>query len=393
MDEIKIEYLDIEEIVPYENNPRLNDDAVEQVANSIKEFGFKVPIVIDENNVIVTGHTRHKASKSLGLTKVPCIRATDLTPEQIKAFRLADNKVSELAQWDLDKLQMELDDIEMDMSDFGFELEIDEIGLGVGGVNSDTIPEEPKNPIAKLGDIYELGEHRLICGDCTDINILDKLMNGKKADLVFTDPPYLLETKGGCKGKVGESLKKQGDEIEFISDFEPSAFLNVLPTLFAGNMNAYIFCNKELLPDYLNWCKEAHYSWNVLIWKKPSAIPIADSHRPDIEYLLLFRKNAIWNNGANANYSRCLEYSREQKTEENGKHPTIKPVDLIMNELLISSQKESIVVDLFGGSGSTLIACEETQRKCYMCELDPKYIDVIISRWENLTGKKAKLLN
>lgn len=133
MDEIKIEYLDIEEIVPYENNPRLNDDAVEQVANSIKEFGFKVPIVIDENNVIVTGHTRHKASKRLGLTKVPCIRATDLTPEQIKAFRLADNKVSELAQWDLDKLQMELDDIEMDMSDFGFELEIDEIGLGVGG--------------------------------------------------------------------------------------------------------------------------------------------------------------------------------------------------------------------------------------------------------------------
>ena len=158
-------------------------------------------------------------------------------------------------------------------------------------------------------------------------------------------------------------------------------------------MNAYIFCNKELLPDYLNWCKDAGYSWNVLIWKKPSAIPIGDSHRPDIEYLLLFRKNAIWNNGTSANYSRCLEYSRVKRTEENGNHPTIKPIELIANELTISSHKESVVVDLFGGSGSTLVACEQLKRKCYMCELDEHYCDVILQRWENLTGKKAVLLN
>ena len=162
-----------------------------------------------------------------------------------------------------------------------------------------------------------------------------------------------------------------------------------MPSVFAGNMNAYIFCNKELLPDYLNWCKNNNYSWNVLIWKKPSAIPIGDSHRPDIEYLLLFRKNALWNNGTDANYSRCLEYNRVKKSEENGRHPTIKPIELITIELKISSNKESFVLDFFGGSGSTLIACEQLHRKCLMCELEPKYCDVIIQRWENFTGQKA----
>lgn len=150
-------------------------------------------------------------------------------------------------------------------------------------------------------------------------------------------------------------------------------------------MNAYIFCNKELLPDYLNWCKKHGYSWNVLIWKKPTAIPIADSHRPDIEYLLLFRKNAIWNNGTDANYTRCLEYDRVKK-EEAGNHPTPKPVELISNELKISSNKGSIVVDFFGGSGSTLVACEQQKRKCYMIEYEKHYCDVIIQRYINLVG-------
>ena len=159
-------------------------------------------------------------------------------------------------------------------------------------------------------------------------------------------------------------------------------------------MNAYIFANKELLPDYLNWCKNNNFAWNVLIWKKPNAIPIGDSHRPDIEYLLYFRKKAIWNNGLEGvDYSRCLQFSRVQKTEENGNHPTPKPVELIINELKISSNENSIVVDLFGGSGSTLIACEQTNRKARLMELDPHYCDVILQRWENLTGKKAELIN
>lgn len=163
----------------------------------------------------------------------------------------------------------------------------------------------------------------------------------------------------------------------------------MLPALFDNRMNAYVFCNKDLLPDYLNWAKANKYSFNVLIWKKPNAIPLGGSHRPDIEYLLLFRKKAIWNNNADANYTRCLEYSRPTKGEENGKHPTIKPVELIANELKISSNEGSIVVDLFGGSGSTLIACEQLNRVCYMSEIDAHYCDVIIERWENLTKQKA----
>ena len=168
-------------------------------------------------------------------------------------------------------------------------------------------------PRAKVGDIYKLGRHRLICGDSTDVNVIDRLMDGAKADMVFTDPPYNIQTKGGCKGSIGKGLEKQGKEIDFIANFNPTEFLNVLPTVFKKNMNSYVFCNKELLPDYLDWCRDSGYSWNVLIWKKPTAIPIGDSHRPDIEYLLLFRKNAIWNNGTDANYSRCLIYDRVKK--------------------------------------------------------------------------------
>ena len=392
----KIEIRKIDEIIPYINNPRHNKEAVDLVAASIAEFGFKNPIILDSKNVIVAGHTRFAAAKKLGLKEVPCIMADDLTEQQIKAFRLADNKVAEAATWDMDLLKIELDGItDIDMSNLGFDdISLgDEIGEGHSDVNEDDVPEKLDEPNTKVGDIYQLGKHRLICGDCTDVAVINRLMDGVKADMVFTDPPYNLQTEGGCKGSVGKSLKKQGKDIEFIASFNPSDFLNVLPIVFNGNMNAYIFCNKELLPDYLNWCKNSGYSWNVLVWKKPTAIPIGDSHRPDIEYLLLFRKNALWNNGTDANYSRCLQYDRVKKSEENGNHPTPKPVELIANELKISSNKNSVVVDFFGGSGSTLIACEQLNRKCYMAELDPKYCDVIIARWEKLTGKKAERIN
>jgi len=206
-------------------------------------------------------------------------------------------------------------------------------------------------------------------------------MNGEKADMVFTDPPYKIETEGGCKGNIGQGLKKQGKDIEFISNFEPKEFLQVLPLIFdKSKLNAYIFCNKELLPDYLIWARDSGYSFNVLIWKKPNAIPIGDSHRPDIEYLLLFRKSAIWNNGLkDVNYSRCLEYGRE-----SGLHPTMKPIELIANEIQISSNKGSLVFDFFLGSGSTMVAAHQLNRKCYGMELDPKYCQVIIDRMKKL---------
>lgn len=236
----------------------------------------------------------------------------------------------------------------------------------------------------------EIHSHRLMCGDSTKEEDVAKLMDGNKADMVFTDPPYNLETKGGCKGEIGKALRKQGNDIEFIADFNPTEFLRIMPSFFDKNkLNSYIFCNKELLPTYLNWAVENKYSFNILVWKKPNAIPIGDSHRPDIEYLLFFRKNAIWNNGLkDVNYSRCLEFSRE-----TGLHPTMKPIKLITNELEISSNKNSIVLDFFGGNGSTLIACEQLNRNCYMMELDPKYVQVIIERYIAFTGKEVYRLN
>ena len=241
-----------------------------------------------------------------------------------------------------------------------------------------------------MGKLVLKSKHQLLCGDSTNAEMVAMLMDGEKADMVFTDPPYRIETEGGCKGAIGAGLKKQGAEINFISDFEPQTFLVVLPTVFKKNiLNAYVFCNKELLPEYLTWARDEGYSFNVLIWKKPNAIPIGGSHRPDIEYLLVFRKSAIWNNGiSGVNYSRLLECDRE-----TGKHPTMKPVGLIENQLKISSNKGSNVLDLFGGSGSTLIACEKTNRRCFMMEIDPHYIDVIIQRWESFTGKEAILKN
>jgi site-specific DNA-methyltransferase (adenine-specific) len=394
---MKIIMKTVEELIPYINNPRkINANAVDKVASSIKNFGFKVPIIIDKNNEIVTGHTRLLGAKKLKLKEVPCLVADDLTEAQIKAFRIADNKVAEYSEWDEDLLSIEFDtltDMDFDLELTAFDLDEinkdEDIEVVEDDFDTDEALNEIVEPITKRGDVWQLGKHRLMCGDSTVVTDVEKLMDGKKADMVFTDPPYLIETEGGCKGNVGGALKKQGKEIDFISNFNPKDFLNILPLTFdKGKINAYVFCNKELLPDYLMWAREMKYSFNVLIWKKPNAIPIGDSHRPDIEYLILFRKSAIWNNALkDVNYSRCLEYGREK-----GLHPTMKPIELIANEVKISSNANNVILDLFGGSGSTLIACEQTNRICYMMELDEKYCDVIIKRWETLTGNKAVLL-
>ncbi len=380
MEEIKIEYLDITEIVPYENNPRFNDEAVEQVANSIKEFGFKVPIVIDENNVIVTGHTRHKASKKLGLTKVPCIRATDLTPEQIKAFRLADNKVSDLASWDLEKLEMELDEISMDMSEFGFDLEIDDIEL-MDDVKEDTVPEPPKEPKSKLGDVYALGNHRLICGDSTDELVLKKLMDGKNADMVFCDPPYGYNYQSNWREGTEKFDVIENDDK--ILDF----FSNLV-----GRVTGFVMvCTTwKVLDETIPLFKKYFNLTNMIIWNKGGG-GIGDlKHTFSTDYEIILCSN----NGQELKGSRIGSVWNINRYDVNSYvHPTQKPIELPAKAITNTTKQGDIVLDVFGGSGSTLIACEQTKRKCYMCELDPKYVDVIIERWENLTGKKAKLLN
>jgi DNA modification methylase len=363
------------------NNPRIiKDDKFAKLVKSINEFPQMLnlrPIVVNDDMVVLGGNMRLKACKEAGLKEIPIIKASELTEQQQKEFIVKDNVG--YGEWDWNDLannwdEQELIDWGLDIPGFDAEVieaEEDDFAVPDGGIETDIV----------LGDLFEIGEHRLLCGDSTDSDQVAKLMNGQKADMVFTDPPYKLETEGGCKGSIGEGLKKQGDSIEFISNFEPTEFLQVLPLIFDKNkLNAYIFCNKELLPDYLVWARDSGYSFNVLIWKKPNAIPIGDSHRPDIEYLLLFRKSAIWNNGlSDVNYSRCLEFGREK-----GLHPTMKPIELIANEMKISSNVNSLIFDFFLGSGSTMVASHQLKRRCYGMELDPKYCQVIIDRMRKL---------
>lgn len=383
----QVEYRGVADLKELPGNPRtIKKDQFEKLKASIKDNAdyFEArPIILSDRTgelVVLAGNQRYKAAKAIGLKEVPTILLPNLTEEREKEIIIRDNV--ENGDWDWDALANSWDANMLDSwgvdlpTDLKPQLEIIE----------DEAPEPPTEPKSKLGEIYQLGEHRLMCGNATDAEQVAMLMNGQKTDMVFTDPPYRLETEGGSKGDIGKRLEKQGSSVAFISDFDPSKFLGILPIIFrGGTMNAYIFCNKELLPEYLNWATQNKYAFNVLVWKKPTAIPIAGSHRPDIEYLLFFRKNAIWNNGLpGVNYSRCLEFGRE-----SGLHPTMKPVGLISNEIKISSNPGSVVIDLFGGSGSTLIACEQLGRKCYMMELDPHYADVIIERWEKLTGQKA----
>lgn len=391
--DVVLEYRKTGILIPYARNSRTHSEAqVQQIAASIKEFGFTNPVLIDDENGIIAGHGRVQAAQLLGMADVPCIVLSGLSEAKKRAYIIADNKLALNAGWNDEMLRLEFEDLkamdfDLDLTGFSAD-EIDKLMPQVveGLTDEDAVPDAPETPVTVLGDIWILGNHRLMCGDSTSIDAVEKLMDGQKADMVFTDPPYRIETQGGCKGSIGKSLKRQGAEIDFISSFDPSDFLSLLPTVFvSGKINAYVFCNKDLLPDYLVWARDAGFSFNVLIWKKPNAIPIGDSHRPDIEYLLVFRKSAIWNNGLkDVNYSRCIEHGRE-----TGLHPTMKPVAILENQIKIASNVNSPILDLFGGSGSTLIACEKTKRLARLMELDPKYCDVIIKRWQDYTGKKA----
>jgi DNA modification methylase len=369
----------IGELKPNPNNPRIiKDDKFKKLVQSIKdlpEMAEVRPVVVNTDMVVLGGNMRLKAMREAGWKDVP-IQVVDWDEDKQRQFIIKDNVSG--GEWDWDMLANEWDADEL--NEWGLDLPEFEQAKELEAEEDDfEMPDELKTDIV-LGDLFEIGEHRLLCGDSTDSDAVARLMDGQKADMVFTDPPYKIETEGGAKGSIGAGLKKQGKDIEFISNFEPSEFLQVLPLVFGKNMNAYIFCNKELLPDYLVWARDAGYSFNVLIWKKPNAIPIGDSHRPDIEYLLLFRKSAIWNNGLkDVNYSRCLEFGRE-----SGLHPTMKPIELIANEMKISSHANSLVFDFFLGSGSTMVAAHQLNRKCYGMELDPKYCQVIIDRMRKL---------
>ena len=348
----------IKELIPYENNPRNNKDAVEYVANSIREFGFKVPVVIDKDMVIVAGHTRLLAAKKLGLESVPGIVADDLTPDQIKAFRLADNKTGEFASWDFEKLEFELDELsDFDMEQFGFTFEDDEEDIQI---IEDDAPEVPEVPVSKTGDIWDLGGHRLICGDSTDPDVIDKLMDGEKADMVMTDPPYGINAEKMTMGTGAKEFYRGKDWDSERPDISIVFTLADNICIWGGNYFT------DVLPISNDW----------LVWHKKN------------DGLSFSECELAW-----TNFGRNVRHISHHWGDEKKLHVTMKPVKVIAWAIQQAKEKAEVIVDLFGGSGSTLIACEQLNRKCYMTELDPKYCDVIIQRWENLTGKKAKLIN
>lgn len=389
----------IKEIKPYKNNPRKNDDAVEYVANSIKEFGFKVPVIIDKNNIIVAGHTRVKAAERLGIEEIPCIVADDLTDEQIKAFRLADNKVGEIAEWDLEMLDLELFDIDMDMTDFGFEFEEEEEETEV--IEDDYDIEPPVEPKAKYGDIYQLGRHRLMCGDATKIEDVEKLMNGENATIMFTSPPY---NKGSNTLSGNKYMKKS---LYLNDEDNDKDYFNLLYnfTRFFITKCEYCFINIQMLAgnkiDFIEYINEYKNNLvDIMIWNKIHTAPAMAKNvlNSQFEFIIIIKneelpKRCINTVNFKGTVSNVYDGQPQRKNEYSKIHAGTFPIHLPEHIIKTFTKQSDSVIDCFGGTGTTLIACEQLNRTCYMMEIDPKYVDVIIDRWEQFTGAKAVKIN
>jgi DNA modification methylase len=431
---MKIQMVSVDKIYPYKRNPRRNEQAVEKVAASIKEFGFKVPIVVDKESVIITGHTRLLAALRLGLKEVPVLVAGDLSPAQVKAYRLADNRVHEEADWDEELLALELGDL----SKLGFNLEatgfdadeinallnIDQGGL-LPGAEEDAIPETPAKPATFPGELIQLGKHRLICGDSTDPFVIEKLFSGAKADAIFTDPPYNVNYEGGA-GKIKNDDMEDGTFRSFLL----RAYGVMFRMLKDGG--AIYVCHADTeglnfrgafkdagfkLAGCLIWCKDSlvlgrsDYQWQhepILYGWKPTGSHkwYGDRKSTTIAEFMLeapltqiepnlyrLRLGDQWFQIRGEKLAiQELETTvvKIPKPKKNEDHPTMKPVALIDKMLRNSTKPKNLVFDAFGGSGSTLISCEKLGRTAYLCEIEPKFCDVICARWEQVTGKKIK---
>ena len=395
----------IKELIPYEKNPRKNDKSVDKVAQSIDQFGFRVPVVIDKDNVIVCGHTRYKAAKKLHLASVPCVVADDLTDEQIKAYRLADNKVGEDSEWDIDLLQGELDDIiDIDMADFGFDLTAAENKVVEDDDFEMSVPEEPKS---KLGDIYQLGRHRLMCGDSTNIENVKQLVGGAQIDLLLTDPPYNVNYEGNA-GKIKNDNMEDTAFRKFLTDAFVCAWTVMKPGaafhIWHADSEGYNFrgaCRDAgfKVRQCLIWVKNAlvlgrqDFQWKhepCLYGEK--ALPVgetAEYEDEDHEPCLYGWKDGKHYWFKNRKQTTILEFDKPLKSAE---HPTMKPIKMFDYEIKCNTKESENVLDLFSGS-TTLMACEQDGRNAYCMEFDPKFVDVIINRWEQFTGEKAILIN
>ena len=410
----------IEWLRPYENNPRNNEQAVEAVANSIKEFGFKVPIVATIDGEIINGHTRFKAAKFLKLKAVPVLIADDLSDEQIKAFRLADNKTGELADWDIELLYSELEDLTgFDMTMFGFE----DIDFSLDDFEeekeereeADTDSEE--KPKVQYGDIYQLGRHRLMCGDSTSAEDMARLIDGAVIDLYVTDPPYNVAYQGG----TDEAMTIMNDSMDDVSfrQFLRDAFVVANNHLKPGgafyiwhadleglNFRAAVKETGWLLKQSIIWVKNAivlgrqDYQWKhepcLYGWKDGASHYFVDNHslatviEEDEENLKEMTKSELISYIKTMQDTSPTTVFYEDKPVRNDIHPTMKPLKLIARCVLNSSKKGDKILDSFNGGGSTLMVCERSERVCYAMELDPVYVERTIKRWEEETGLTAE---
>lgn len=368
-------------IKPYENN--VKNHPVQQLAaltQSIQQFGFRQPIVIDKNHVIVAGHARYEAAAALGMENVPCELADDLSEEQINAYRILDNEIAKQGTTNIEALHIELTKLpDFDFKPFNLDIpKIETISEGL--TDEDEVPEITVSPKTKMGDIWLLGNHRLMCGDSTMIDNVEKLMAGKKADMVFTDPPYgyKYESHRYKDGNPHGMLKNDDKIIDFMPILFWATHDNAAVYICGSHQNTHLW--RPLIDNNFKYK-------NMIVWKKNnwSMGDLKGAYGGQHELILFAHKGSVELRGER--HRDIWEFDRDPPKD----HPTQKPVDLIMFAINNTSDQGDNVIDLFGGSGSTLIACEKTNRKCFMMELTPNYCDVIINRWQKFTGKDAIL--
>lgn len=417
---MKLEKIAIDKLTLDPNNARAHDDKnLKAIEGSLQEFGQRKPIVIDQNNVIVAGNGTVTAAKGLGWTEIEAVRVpADWDAERIKAFALADNRTAELATWNQEVLEQqlrELDEVGIQVAGFGFE--VPEIPLIDIETFEDEYPEEVTRR-SKLGDVWQLGQHRVVCGDSCDPQVVRTALSERMADCVFTDPPYNVAYEGGTKDKLTIQNDDMGDEefSQFLYKFYAAAIQNTkeggpIYVCHADSAGEAFRHNLEasgwLLKQCLIWVKDRlvlgrqDYNWQhepILYGWKPGAAhawygPFTNTTVMEFEKTDYTKMNKTELLEVLEQAFQTSSVVREKRPTKNDIHPTMKPIALVSRLLKNSCVKDNIVLDQFGGSGSTLIACEQLGLQAAIVELDPKYVDAILQRWENLTGQKAELVN
>ena len=391
----KIEWLSVETLIPYAKNARTHsDEQVAQIAGSIKEFGFNNPVLVDKDNSVIAGHGRLMAARKLGMDKVPVVQLGHMTEAQRKAYVLADNRIALNSGWDADMLSLELQDLkdDIDLSLLGFDPDeldalLNPIEETEGLTDEDAVPDVPDEPKTKLGDIYILGNHRLMCGDSCSVTDMEKLVNDRQVDMWLTDPPYNV----AYEGKTKDALTIQNDSMsdDGFRQFLRDAYVTADTVMKAGA----VFYIWHADSEGYNFRGAAHDAgWKVrqcLIWKKSTMVMgRQDYHWKHEPCLYGWKEGAghLW--ATDRKQTTILEFDKPNRNKE---HPTMKPVALFEYQMLNNTKGGDIILDSFGGSGTTLLAAEKNGRIGYLMELDPKYCDVIVKRWEDFTGKKAVL--